>query len=442
MKFFRSLYISPRFFAVLVGIIIVFILGFSFPFLVGLGQMLVMALALLLLLDLLLLYKQSAITAQRICAEKLSNGDDNEILIRLKNDYNFSVDVAVIDEIPHQFQLRNFLFKEHLPAGQEKTLQYFLRPVRRGEYEFGSINVYVNTVLGLFIRRYEADKSKIVKVYPSYLQLRKYELYAISNRLTELGIKKIRKIGLQQEFEQIKEYVQGDDLRTINWKATARKNNLMTNQYTDEKAQHVYSVIDKGRVMKMPFKGMTLLDYAINSSLVISNIAIQKSDKAGIITFNTKISTLLAADNKQGQMTKVLENLYNQKTAYQESDYEALFMTLRTQLKQRSLVLLYTNFEGLASLERQINYFKSIAKQHLLVVIFFENTELKTLLDSRPVDDEEIYTKTIAQKFAYEKKLIVRELAKYGIHAILTAPENLTVNTINKYLELKARNLI
>jgi uncharacterized protein (DUF58 family) len=176
--------------------------------------------------------------------------------------------------------------------------------------------------------------------------------------------------------------------------------------------------------------------------LVISNIAIQKSDKAGIITFNTKISTLLAADNKQGQMTKVLENLYNQKTAYQESDYEALFMTLRTQLKQRSLVLLYTNFEGLASLERQINYFKSIAKQHLLVVIFFENTELKTLLDSRPTDNEEIYTKTIAQKFAYEKKLIVRELAKYGIHAILTAPENLTVNTINKYLELKARNLI
>jgi uncharacterized protein (DUF58 family) len=216
----------------------------------------------------------------------------------------------------------------------------------------------------------------------------------------------------------------------------------MVNQYQDEKSQQIYSIIDKGRVMKMPFENMTLLDYAINSSLVISNIAIQKSDKAGIITFSTKVNTNLPADNRAGQMSKILEILYNQKTAYKESDYESLFINLRVHIKQRSLLFLYTNFESLSSLERQLTYFRNIAKQHLVVVIFFENTELSSLATMQTETTEDVYVKTIAQKFIYEKKLIVKELAKYGIHSILTKPQDLTINAINKYLELKARNML
>src|SRR5690606_40532545 len=123
---------------------------------------------------------------------------------------------------------------------------------------------------------FRVSQNKTVPVYPSFRQMRKYELPAISNRLTEFGIKKIRRIGQNREFEQIKEYVVGDDYRTINWKATARRGTLMVNTYQDERAQQVYAVIDKGRTMKMPFEGMTLLDYDINASLVISNIAIRK----------------------------------------------------------------------------------------------------------------------------------------------------------------------
>ena len=137
-----------------------------------------------------------------------------------------------------------------------------------------------------------------------------------------------------------------------------------------------------------------------------------------------------------------MELLYNQKTGYLESDFENLYVNVKTKINQRSLFLLYTNFETLSGLQRQLKYLRRIAKDHLLVVIFFENTELRSFLDKPAGTTEEVYNKAIAEKFAYEKKLIVKELEKYGIHSILTSPQNLSVNTINKYLELKARGLI
>jgi uncharacterized protein (DUF58 family) len=216
----------------------------------------------------------------------------------------------------------------------------------------------------------------------------------------------------------------------------------MVNHYQDERSQQVYSLIDKGRVMQMPFNGLSLLDYAINASLVISNIAIKKSDKAGLITFQDKIGSTVAAGRQSSQMTRIMEVLYNQKTAYRETDFSSLYTHIRRKVTQRSLLLLFTNFESIYGLQRQLPYLKNLANQHLLVVVFFENTELRSFF-SKPAEDlKEIYHKAMAEKFSFDKKLIVKELGRHGIQALLTAPEQLTVNTINKYLELKARGMI
>jgi len=244
------------------------------------------------------------------------------------------------------------------------------------------------------------------------------------------------------EFEQIKEYVQGDDIRTLNWKATAKRNTLMVNQFQDEKSQSVYMAIDKGRVMKMPFNKLSLLDYAINATLVLSNIILKKQDKAGMFTFSKKIENRVVAERRSSQMQQILENLYNVKTDFFESDYSRLYVDIKKNINQRSLIILYTNFETLDGLHRQLPYLKGIAKSHLLVVVFFQNTELNELIDKKTEKVQEIYDKVIAEKFAFEKRLIVNELKKYGIHAVLTEPENLTVDTINKYLEIKARGIL
>jgi len=194
--------------------------------------------------------------------------------------------------------------------------------------------------------------------------------------------------------------------------------------------------------MKMPFEEMTLLDYAINASLVLSNVALVKQDKAGIITFEKNIDTFLPADKKPTQMNLVLETLYKQKTEYLEPDFEKLFSVIRNRITNRSLLILFTNFESLESLQREMGALKKIAHYHLLLIVFFENTELKYLIENKASTVEEIYIKTIAEKFAFEKRLMVKELHKNGIPSILTTPANLTVNTVNKYLELKTRMFI
>ena len=450
--FLRPLFVAIRLWFGLIALVLLFIAAYASPLLFPLAQVTCVVFLILIGLDGWLLFGQRAnrgdlFFARREVPDRLSNGDENPLTIYLENRYAFRVDVDVIDEIPVQFQRRDVLFQARLNPGETQAIRYELRPTRRGEYNFGAVNVFVLSPLGLLKRRYRFEKEKTVAVYPSFLQMRQYELLAATNRLTEVGVKRIRRIGHSMEFEQVRPYTTGDDVRTINWKATSRRTNapgtaLMINAYQDERSQSVYCLIDKGRVMQSPFDGLTLLDYAINASLVLSNIALMKQDRAGILTFSNQIGQLLPADRRSGHMLKILELLYRQRTRFLETDCERLYASVRAHIRQRSLLLLFTNFETVSAMHRQLPYLRRLAKDHLLLVIFFENTELRSLLDEPATDTEQVYVKTIGEKFAFEKKQIVKELAQYGIQTILTAPQHLTANTINKYLELKARGMI
>lgn len=443
MNWFKRTYLNNFFFYVFMGIMLCFILAYFFPALYKATWILLYIFIGFTFIDFLLLFASNQkFIASRNTPEKLSNGDENSIIIKIESGYSFTTNIKVIDEIPFQFQLRNFEVNRKITAGGTDSFEYFLRPVERGEYFFGKLNIYVSSPLQLVNRRFVYDSGQMVPTYPSYIQLRKYDLMAFSNRLFQYGLKKIRRIGHTMEFEQIKEYVAGDDIRTINWKATAKKNQLMVNQFQDERSQNVYMVIDKGRVMKMPFNGLSLLDYAINSTLVLSNVILKKQDKAGMFTFSKKVENRVAAERRSSQMQRILETLYNIKTDFFESDYGRLYADIKKNITQRGLILLYTNFETLDGLKRQLPYLKGIAKSHLLVVVFFENVELEEVIHKKAGNIQEIYDQVIAEKFAFEKRLIVNELKKYGIYSVLTKPENLTIDSINKYLEIKARGIL
>ena len=439
-KYIGTLFLTTRFYLVVGVCIVLFIVSFFYTPLLIVPKICWYVIVILLLIDYLFLFVMGKMPrVKRITAERFSNSDENKVTLQVANMMAFELDLEIIDELPVQFQKRDWVLYQHFAAFQQKNIAYSLRPTERGEYHFGNIIVYVKSMLGLLMRRHTIAAEVMVPVYPSFMQLRKYELLSKTTIQSEHGNTRMRKIGHSMEFEQIKEYVRGDDIRTINWKATARRSSLMINNYTEEKSQQVYCIIDKGRLMKMPFGNLSLLDYAINSTLVLSNVCLQKLDKVGLITFADKIGTILAADRKPIQRANILQLLYNQETQFLESDYEMLYLQIRSRIKQRSLLILFANFESLSGLKRQLNYLRSIAKHHLLLVIFFENTELKQLSLMHAANVEEVYVKTIAEKFAFEKRLIVKELSKHGILSILTTPENLTVSTINKYLELKAR---
>ncbi len=440
-RFYKSLFFGRRFYWLFVTVIFLFTLSFGLPFLFIPAQMAALFMALAAVLDWVVLFPvRDPVIVLRDLPERFSNGDQNPVTLRVTNQYPFRVSLRIIDELPVQFQERNFSLSCVLKGEEGVELVYRLRPTERGEYVFHAINVFIKSPFGLLVRRKALEAEKMVKVLPSYFLLKQYELLALSNNLAESGSKRIRKLGHSMEFEQIKEYVAGDDIRNINWKATARKGGqLMVNNYTDEKSQQVYCVIDKGRIMKMPFEGMSLLDYAINATLILSRVALIKQDKAGLVTFGDQIGTFLPAGRKAMQMSNILEILYNQQTKFLETDYEKLYALVRTRITQRSLIVLFTNFESLSGLQRQLPYIRGIARNHLVLVVFFENTGLQQIRNAPVEDIEGLYIKTIAEKFAYEKRLIVKELNQHGIATILTTPEQLTIHTVNKYLEIKAR---
>lgn len=382
------------------------------------------------------------IECKRTTPHVLPLGDEQLISLYIKNNQNSILKIEVVDELPEEFQKRDFSFKFYLSSGEEKTLTYNVRAISRGAYKFGNCNVFISTLLGLIQQKMIFPLQITTPVFPSSVQVKKHELLLFNKLHTFQGVKKIRKIGHSYEFEQIKNYTDGDDIRTINWKATGRRNQLMINQFGDEKSQQIYSVLDKSRAMNLPFDGLSLLDYAVNTTLVISNTAIHKDDKAGILTFNEKMGGFVKANKKPGQLKLISETLYKEEESGLEANYELLYNAVTKLIKQRSLIILYTNFESYYTLERYLPVLRKINRSHLLLVVVFKNIEIEKYSYETAADTLDIYHKTIGKKFLAEKEMMVKELAKYGIQSVLTAPQDLSTQTINKYLEFKAKGWI
>jgi len=440
-KLYHTLFLNNRLFYCLGIIAIFFVIGFFIPLFFKVAQVCLFTISALTIIDVFIVYSEAnGVDIVRSLPERLSNGDQNKVTLEVTNNYKFKAHIKIIEELPHQFQKRNFYFNPIVKTNEIEAIQYVLTPNERGVYNFGHVNTYVSSPLQLATKKYILGEEKEIQCYPSFLRLREFKIKAFADTNT-YGTKKTRRIGHSLEFEQIKEYVSGDDIRTLNWKATAKRNQLMVNQYIEEKSQPVYAIIDKGRAMRMPFNGLTLLDYAVNATLAVSNAVLRKQDKAGMLSFSNKIEDLIVAEQRNSQMNLISEALYNIKTNFFESDFSQLYAVVKRKITHRSLLILYTNFETMDALKRQLPYLRGLAKNHLLLVVFFKNTELNSLIDTTPSTIQEVYDSIIAEKFMYEKRQIVSELKKYGIQSILTKPENLTSDTINRYLELKARGL-
>lgn len=439
IRFLSSLYPGPNFLYGLAIAVLGLIAAFAFglPIWTGLG---IIALWLILLLrEILLLYgSPGGITGTRILEPRLSNGDDNTVTIKLNNTYPFATSIHVVEELPYQFQKRDQYWKEKMEGPGELHWTYYLKPVIRSIYQFGNTLVFVNTGLKLWERKFTLAHPQEAAVYPSFLQMAKYELLAFGNQASERGLRKLPKRGVGLEFDQIKKYHFGDDPRQINWRASARQGELMVNFYTEEKSQSIYQVVDKGRLMQFPFEGMYLLDYAINAALMLSNIVLKKGDKAGLICFDSQISAHVPASRSRITLHHILENLYHLETNMQNADHARLTAWTLKNVSQRSMLFLYTHFVNYDSYLRKEKYIHALSSRHLTIVIMFTNTGVNELIYRKTHNSREIYEQVLAEQQAVDQMRIQRRLRSLGVECILTTPQDLNVDTLNKYLELKA----
>lgn len=435
-----NILLTKRFFWVLSTFVVLYATAFIDPRMLAVAEYAFIALAVLVGLDLLLLLLISKKpTFKRTFNERLNLGDENSVTIQMTTVGAFPWNYELNEGFPDFKQDRVTTFKGKISFKEPVSIKYQLQPKKRGLFHFNDAFLFLSTFLKLVERRIVYPNLDAFQVYPSVLQMKKYELLVFQQQKTGSGIKRIRRLGNATEFEQIRNYVAGDELKTINWKATSRKNELMVNQYQDEKSQSVYCIIDKSRTMQMEFDGLNILDYSINSTLVFANICLLKGDKFGMLTFSDKMGAQIPADKSGTQMKRVMDTLYAQKTKFKDANFEQLQSVVRQKIKTRSLLLLFSNFENEFAMRRALPYLMQMNKKHLLVVIFFQNSDLKELAYKPHYSLNELYTSVVAERMITMKARMAREMKQFGIQTILTNPEELSANVINKYLELKAR---
>lgn len=438
-----KLFFTSRFYIAIGLIVALFAFSFYVDYIFQLAQMLLLVVIVIAVADVYLLFSSSKFSCTRETGKVLSLSDENSIRLHVKNNFNFNTNIEIIDEVPYQFQMRDFSIKYKLKTNEEKIFKYKLTPKTRGLYTFNNTNILVSSPIKLAKRKLIFENSHNIPVYPSIIQMKKFTLQVNSAVKQFEGLKKIQRIGHSYEFDHIKNYVIGEDTRSLNWKASSRRNELMINHYEDEKSQQVYCILNKSRLMNMPFNGLSLLDYSINSTLAISNIVYGKSDRIGYLSFSDKIGNIIKASRSNSQLQKIMTALYNEKENNLDPNYELLYSAIRYFIPNRSLILLYTNFETADSLNRNLHLLRKINRFHLLVPIIFINSELDDFIQHTEIENDlDIYHKVIARKMQNEKEIICSELRNHGIQYILTKPEDLSINTINKYLELKSRGLI
>jgi uncharacterized protein (DUF58 family) len=443
MHFFRSIFLTRLFFLLYGTIVVLFAAAFAVPYLLFIAEVCLIVLFGITLLDVLLTFgAKQPLKYERILQNRLNLGDVNEVQIKVTNLVSQPISFKLYEGFPVEMQKRSKAYRGLLLPGKQQIFDYSFTPKERGEYTFVNAFFLISSVFNLVSRKMIIEAEQTVKVYPSVLQMKKYELLVFQQQKTSHGIKKIRRIGHTSEFEQIKNYVQGDEIKAINWKATSRKNELMVNQYQEEKSPNIYCIIDKSRNMQVQFDGMSMLDYAINSTLVFSNIALRNGDKTGLLTFSDKIGSQLPAERSGGQMRRIIEELYDQKTHFLEPNYELLYQTIRRTIKTRSFLILFTNYETEFAMRRTLPMLRRINQKHVLVVVFFQNTDLQELAFSSAKTTKDIYRSAVAERMTSMKSRIAQELKQNGIQTILTLPSDLSINTINKYLELKAKGAI
>ncbi len=443
MKALSNIYLTRFFFVAFAAIILLYIVAYAVPSITFIAHVALASLLGLTMLDILLVFSnRQPLKVEREVQDRLNLGDENPVSLTVTNLSGQPINFTMIEGYPDEMQDRSTVLSGTLLGNGQKTFNYPFTPKARGTFEFGDVFIIIRSLFFMASRRIDFSLSQSVDVYPSVLQMKKYELLVFQQQKTSVGIKKIRRLGNNSEFEQIKSYVQGDEIRTINWKATSRRNELMVNQYQEEKSQSIYCILDKSRSMQMEFDDLSMLDYSINSTLVFSNIALRKGDRAGLITYSDKIGTMLAADKSSGQMRRIQESLFNQKTHYKEGNYEVLYNSIRRTIKQRALLMLFTNFETEFSMRRALPMLRRLNQKHVLVVVFFQNSELQELAYKPSKSIQEVYQSTVAERMISLKSKMARELRQNGIQTVLTLPEDLSINTINKYLELKAKGAL
>ncbi len=428
---------TDRFIAVFAaGAILVGVSGLA-GVLLPVGIVVMLAALALLGRDAVSLYASPAPEVTRTCDDKLSVGADNPVALELFNPAKGSVSGTIRDEYPVGVNADGNQFPFSIESGEDATLGYHVTPYRRGDYQFGDIYLRLKGAAGFGVRQVRIPAGKPVKVYPNLLDIRGYELRARAS-LAQPGPRIIKLRGRGTEFESLREYLPDDELRAVDWKATARRNKLMTRQYEQERAQNVIIVLDCGRIMGPVVGTLTRLDHSVNAAMMLAHVAAVKGDRVGMLAFGEDISVYAAPKSGKDQTLGLLRMSYNLQDASGDSNYQRAMTYLSSRWTRRSLLVVFTDLTDPDSSRPLISALAGMARKHLCLCVSIVDPQVRETASRKPDVAAQAYDEAAAREVLDARRRAAAALTAVGAIPLDVGPGDLTPEVVNEYLKIKS----
>jgi uncharacterized protein (DUF58 family) len=397
----------------------------------------------LVVIDYMITEKAGDFRFRREVEDRFAMGADNPIEVRVTNNSDRKVTFIIKDEYPTQMELLNP--REAMLSvnpGRQRKWQYSLLPTARGNYDFGNTIVRFQSRMGLIWKQLIYPTARNVKVYPDIREAKKNELYAHRNRRPEPGLRRMRVRGQGREFESMREFVIGDEIRHISWPSTARRGKLITRQYTIERSQNVVVLLDTGRLMTARIGKLSKLDHAINATLSIAYVAASGGDNVGLVVFSRKVINYLPPRRGHDQLNQVMEALYNIEAQMIEPSYARAFNFFSANCHRRSLVIILTDLVDRDASAELLAHTSRLIPRHLPLIVTVGDTDLRELIRTRPQNPADVYRQSVAEEILRQREEALSRIRHAGGLALDVPAGRLSLELVNKYLEVKERGAL
>jgi uncharacterized protein (DUF58 family) len=392
--------------------------------------------------DLVSLPRASMLSVERSAGRIASLRKPHAVRLEARNLSAKRFDVVLRDGVPPGLSPRPAELRHRFTPRSRALFEYELLAHRRGAFTINEVFVRAGSRWGLWQRFLTFRTETTIHVYPDLRQLTQYVVLARLNRLNLLGVRRVRRPGQDNEFERLRDYATGDNYKHIDWRSTARRRKLTVKDFQQNQSQRLIFLLDCGRMMTNQAGGLSLLDHAFNSALLLSYVALSRGDAVGLIAFSDDIHAYVPARGGMHQMNRLLHALFDQFPRLVESRYDRAFLHLESHSRKRSLVVLITNLIDDVNRNQIESYLENIAGHHLPLGVLLRDRRVYQYAQAEAAVGGNLYRKAAAADILSWRQEVLADLQAKGVLTLDVFPEELTAPLVNRYLEIKARHLL
>jgi uncharacterized protein (DUF58 family) len=386
--------------------------------------------------------RPSQLEIARVWSEPVALSIETAVHLEVSNQGGVPVEVALEDEVPPALRALPPCVELAAAPGGLAQAPYTLQPRARGDHQLGRVFIRYRSALRLAERRATADLRQSVRVYPNLQEARKLSLYLIRSRQIELEKRLQHRPERGREFESLRDYREGDDLRDICWTASARRAKLITKVYRAERSQTVQVVLDAGRLMLARLGSLTKLDYATTAALSLAQVALASGDAVGLLAYGRKVQARLAPARGAAHLRAMLDQLALARGELLEADHGRAADTLLSRQRRRSLVVWITDLAETTATPDVIENASRLTKHHLVLFVALGQPDLERLLSQRPESPTTMYRYVAGLELVHRRELLLRRLREQGALALEIDPGRLSTALVNQYLQVKEQSLL